>query len=327
MKKLLKNTLIGLGVSFLAVALITRWPAVQPLLMGAHWGLLALAYLGLLVSPLLHAGVWSQMLSSFGKRVSFNQATQVWIRCEALRWLPGKPFGDRSRVAHAKDLGLTKSQASESLVMELSLSHLVWVVAASLLLLTPITHLAWEKVVYWLPEKRSPLLLIGLLPPSLGLIAVMALRISSLGKVMRRIVRLVSWPDLKPAQTLRACLACLALSFFHGILLWTLIRAVPGLDINLATSIGIAGGAWLAAFWLFCSPNSLGVRDAALIALLSLYGPLDSAIAVALLWRAMLGVTELTSLLLARHAPLSMGPKVMSPPPRPFRSFRFLNII
>lgn len=326
MKKLHTNILLSLGMSLLAVALFARWPAIQPQLTGAHWGMLAVAGLGLFLSQFLQAGVWSQVLSSLGQRASFNNASHVWILSEALRWLPGEPFGEKSRVLRAKDLALTRSQVSQSIVLELSLTQLGWTTAASLLLLTPITHLVWEQVLSWLPANPSPLLIVGLLPPLLGLISVLVLRFSSLQRMARRLDRLVPLPDLQTDKTIEAALSSIGLCFFHGTLLWIVTRAVPGVDVSLTTSIGIAGAAWLAGFWLLGSPNSLGLRDAILIALLALYGNLDSAIAVSVLWRLMQGATELTTLLLARQTSLSFTPVTTRSSRRRFRSFRFLNL-
>lgn len=329
MKKYLKNTLLVVGMSLAAAALISRWPEVQPRLVGANWWLLALTGLGLLAYQFINAGVWSQVLGALGHRASFRQTAKVWLQSEALRWIPGGIWGYGSRIVNAQELGVAKGKASASLILEIALTNVAWAATASLLLFTPILSQLAGQVAQWLPSSDSPLLLIGLLPPLIGLGAVLVRKVPLLNRMAGRLRKLLPWRELQPARTLRTVLSYFGLCLFNGLLLWMVTLAVPGLDVPLVAAIGIAGGAWLAGFWAIGVPGGIGVREAALAGMLSLYGSLDSGIAVAVLWRSMQVAIELISLLLVTHPLVSSSEAVSSAPsgPRRFRNFRFLNLL
>lgn len=329
MKKYLKNTLLAIGMSLAAAALVSRWPEVQPRLAGANWWLLAVAGLGLLVYQFINAGVWSQVLGSLGHRVSFRQAAKVWLQSEALRWIPGGIWGYGSRVVNARELGVAKGKASASLILELALTNVAWTLAAGLLLLTPLATLAWEQIGQWLSIGSSPLLLIGLLPPLIGLGTVLILKVPFLNRLALKLRNLLPWRELQLARTLRTGFSYLGLCLFNGLLLWAVTQAVPGLEAPFLAAIGIAGGAWLAGFWAIGVPGGIGVREAALAGMLAIYGSLDAGIAVAVLWRSMQVAVELISLLLVTHPLGAPSHDTPSAPVRErrFRSFRFLNLL
>lgn len=298
MKKILKNTLLALGMSLAVAALISRWPEIQPRLAGTNWLLLSLAALGLLAYQLVNAGLWSLVLASIGQRVSFCSAARVWLQSEALRWLPGGIWGYGSRVVNAKELGVNKSKASASLIVELGMTNLAWGAAATLLLFTPLAHLAHGAVNRLLPNNLSWELVIA------GAAVVAALASSFLfyfapsRKMFASLLARLPWRELRLQTSLRSTLAYLGLCVFNGLLLWLVILAVPNLSVSPLVAIGMAGGAWLVGFWAIGVPGGIGVREAALAGMLAVYGDLDSGIAVAVLWRGLQMTIEILSLAL-----------------------------
>lgn len=298
MKKVIKNLLLALGIGLAVAALVARWPEVQPRLGGANWILLGLAAAGLLLYQLLNAGVWSRVLGALGHSVPFGQAARVWLQSEALRWLPGGIWGYGSRVVNARELGVDKGRASASLMLELALTNVAWMVMGGLLLLTPLAGMAVEAVEARMPQE-FPWLLVG--AGGLGVLGAVLLMLWKCGSVRRLILKVLGklpWKETSPSQSLVALASYVVLCVFNGFLLWVVTRAVPGLNVNLLTAIGIGGGAWLVGFWAIGVPGGIGVREAALAGMLAFFGDLDAGIAVAVLWRAMQMAIELVSLVI-----------------------------
>lgn len=330
MKKIIKNTLLALGMSLAAAALISRWPEIAPRLAGSHWALLALAALGLIGYQFLNAGVWSLVLGALGHRVPFAKTAKVWLQSEALRWLPGGIWGYGSRVVNAQQLGVNKTAASSSLVLELALTNLAWAATAATLLFTPLAGITLEALTEitppdfpWIPT------LLGSTVAVLGATLLLA-TLPMVRSLVRKIAQLLPWGQLSPRLLLRTTSAYMGLCVFNGVLFWLVIAAVPNLSVSPLVAIGIGGAAWLAGFWAIGVPGGIGVREAAIAALLAAFGDLDSAIAVAVLWRALQMVVELLTLLLVSLPLLSSQrtPKsTPSPKGRKAPSFGHLRIL
>lgn len=331
MKTLLKNSLLLLGMSLAGAALFSRWPEIKPRLVECNWTLLLLAVIGLMGYQFLNAGVWSLVLRSLGERVPFAQAARVWLQSEALRWLPGGIWGYGSRVLNAKELGVTKPKASASLVLELAVTNLAWVLTATILLFTPLlgslltvaqnasTQLSWNGFTWT--------------QVSAGVAVTATLALSTyhfrarLIALVKRFVSLLPWRELQPKTLAQTLAAYLGLCVFNGLLLWLVVTAVPQLTLSPILVIGVGGAAWLAGFWAIGVPGGIGVREAALAFLFAVFGDFDSGLTVAILWRALQMLAELLSLLLVSLTALrTQTPSKTQPTPQSFTHFRFLNL-
>jgi uncharacterized membrane protein YbhN (UPF0104 family) len=333
MKKIVKTTLLALGMCLAASALISRWPEIQPRLVGCNWFLLALAALGLLVYQFLNAGVWSLVLGSLGQRVSFARAAQVWLQSEALRWLPGGIWGYGSRVLNAKELGVSKSKASASLILELALTNLAWALTASILLFSPLVALVLEALSKLIP-RDLPWILVSVGIVGVTMLALVSLLSFSKSKDLReKALQLLPWRELEVTPLLLTLFSYLGLCLCNGLILWIVIAAVPNLSVSPLVVLGIGAGAWLAGFWAIGVPGGIGVREAALALMLAAFGDLDSGIAVAVLWRALQMAVEILSLLLVSLPVFQKRKKAKTTVPGPSKSnsscasFRLLNTL
>ncbi|MEM9080118.1 MAG: lysylphosphatidylglycerol synthase domain-containing protein [Verrucomicrobiota bacterium] len=322
MKKVIKTSLLVLGMSLAVAALVTRWPEIKPALLGANPTLLWAAAVGLLAYQITNAGVWSLVLSAMGQPTPFLKTSRIWLQSEALRWLPGGIWGYGSRVVNAAELGIGKVKASASLVVELSLTILAWSIAALALFATPLLGMALDAIGGFFGNKTLfPILAIGFSTIILVLGCAFALR-------KKIISKLKDFQDANPFQTLRpkeglkALAAYSALCLANGVLFSLVANAVPGVELPIIAAIGIGGAAWLVGFFAIGVPGGIGVREAALAAMLAAYGSLDAGIAIAVIWRALQIAVELLSLFLASSTSfLERSPK------KPHRVFRAFNLL
>ncbi|YCM42716.1 lysylphosphatidylglycerol synthase domain-containing protein [Verrucomicrobiaceae bacterium 227] len=295
MKTIFRNFLLVSGISLAVAALASYWPNVVPLLAHVDPGVLGAVAAGLLIYQLINAGVWSQVLAALGKPTPFGQTSRVWLRSEALRWLPGGIWGYGSRVVSAKRLGVDRTRASASLVLELGLTNLAWGATTLLLLASP---MAWDGL-----ELLSQKWASGSIPMILvyGVVAILGgLALLHFSGLCRRLFTLIEaripLEEVRPMMASRALLSYIALCSCNGVIFWQMTKIVPGLEVDLLSAIGITGAAWLAGFWAIGVPGGIGVREAALAAMLSYYGSVEAGIAVAVLWRALQMVVEIVAL-------------------------------
>ncbi|MEZ5330105.1 MAG: hypothetical protein R3F19_34090 [Verrucomicrobiales bacterium] len=100
------------------------------LLMKADWRYVAAAAVVAFIYLPLNASVWGLVLRSLGTDVSRVRAGSLWIRCEAMRYLPGGIWGYASRVVEACRLGVSKGISAVSLSVELVITALSWGIVA-----------------------------------------------------------------------------------------------------------------------------------------------------------------------------------------------------
>ncbi|MFT6178355.1 MAG: uncharacterized membrane protein YidH (DUF202 family) [Akkermansiaceae bacterium] len=314
MKTIFCNFLLVSGISLAAAALTSYWPKVAPLLANLDFRILGAVAVGLLIYQLINAGVWSQVLAALGRPTPFGQTARVWLRSEALRWLPGGIWGYGSRVVSASKLGVARTRASASLVLELGLTNLAWGATALFLLASPMALDGFAL----LNSKVSIPVIAGLAAAAI-IIAVIAY-FSGFGRwFIDQVNSRIPLKEVRPAMTFCALLSYIALCLFNGFIFWQITGVIPGLEVDLFSAVGIAGASWLAGFWAIGVPGGIGVREAAIAAMLSYYGSIEAGIAVAVIWRALQMFVEIVALGLAT-LPIPQRISKSS-----FRSLRALN--
>ena len=319
MKTIFRNFLLVSGICLAVAALASYWPKVAPLLANVDLGVLGAVAAGLLIYQLINAGVWSQVLAALGKPTPFVQTSRVWLRSEALRWLPGGIWGYGSRVVSSQKLGVDRSRASASLVLELGLTNLAWGATALLLLASP---MALDGLAILSQEMSSDLIPMVLICAWMGPFGgfFLTVRFPGPGRwLFRQINSRVPLKEVRPMMVFRALLSYIALCTFNGVIFWQMTNIVPGLEVDMLSAIGIAGAAWLAGFWAIGVPGGIGVREAALAAMLSYYGSIEAGIAVAVLWRALQMVVEIVALGIATV------PMTGKTPAAPSKSLKAVN--
>lgn len=222
-----------------------------------------------------------------GSRVSPGGATRAWLYSMTTRYIPGNVWHILSRVAFAQRLGVSRTQVLTSASIEQVLTLL------AMLLLFACT------LPFWAASPASQLWLLLLVPPGLVLLH------------PRIMGRLLIWasirfnrPELAWHYTYRTLLLLLAAyvgaSLCAGLALYVLLLGLAPTQLAHAPLIiGAAGLAWAVGYLSFLTPSGLGVREAALVAVLSAIYPLPVAIIGSLLYRLVMTLGEFVALSVA----------------------------
>lgn len=293
MKKALKTIALVAAVTLACIALVKMGSQVAGVLRQVNWLLIAIAIIGLTLYQWLNAGTWKDVFSGLGVNVSRSATTRIWIQSESMKWLPGGIWGYGSRIVNSRKLGADMPTASAALALELSLTVLAWGAIALCILPTAIGH---DLVTRGLAlASQSVVLTASAVVAGLGLFAIPKVR-ATFGKILRRFIPSMDGLKLQPRSLVRAMASYLGLCLFNGMLLWLVTLAVPGLSVPWTTIIGIGGVAWLVGFFAIGIPGGIGVREAALAGLLAWHGPMESAVAAAVVFRAAQVAAELIAL-------------------------------
>jgi uncharacterized membrane protein YbhN (UPF0104 family) len=293
MKKALKTIALVAAVTLACIALTQMGSQVAGVLSQVNWLLIALSIAGLTLYQWLNAGTWKDVFSGLGVNVSRGATTRVWIQSESMKWLPGGIWGYGSRVVNARKLGADMPTASAALALELSLTVLAWGAIALCILPTAIGHDLLTRGLAL--ASHSVVLTTAAVVAGLGLFAIPKVR-AVFGKILRRFIPSMDGLKLQPRSLVRAMASYLGLCLFNGMLLWFVTLAVPGLSVPWTTIIGIGGVAWLVGFFAIGIPGGIGVREAALAGLLVWHGPMEAAVAAAVVFRAAQVAAELVAL-------------------------------
>lgn len=253
------------------------------LLVKADWLYVAAAGLVALIYLPLNASVWGLVLRSMGADVSRVRTGSLWIRCEAMRYLPGGIWGYASRVVEARRLGVSKSLSAVSLTVELALTALSWGIVA--LVGVFVSGIGLELMDKILPGHLLPWIAAGLIIGAIGA----AVGWWKFGERVRTFVR----EKLRPAMALRALTEYTALNFFFGLGFFLTFRALAGEaapDYFAAT--GVNAVAWFAGMLAVGVPAGLGVREGACFLMFQPFGMGETAAAAALLFRAVQMIAE-----------------------------------
>jgi len=300
MKKLLKPILLAIAIGIPLSALAGNLPEVLAATAAANGWIIGGVFIGLLVYTVLNAAVWGDVLAGLGHHPGRRKVTSLWIRAEAMKWLPGGIWGYASRVVKAPEIGVAKSVAGASLVAELLLTIGAWTTLAAVGLLLAGPSLLADLELPHLP--LTPAMVIGTIVIAiLALPVLLRFRAPLCRAVAARLapLREKRW-SVRPL--LRAFGSYLLLCGFHAFLLQVLVFAIRPGTADWSFFASADGIAWLAGFFAIGVPGGIGVREAGLAWFLSQAMTLPEAIAVAVLWRALQIAAELTSFGIASAA-------------------------
>lgn len=289
MKTIAKRLLLAAAIGLPLWMLTGQFHEVAAAAAGANPLAIAGVLLGLIAYTAFNASVWSDVLAGLGGSPGRRATTRMWIQCEIMKWLPGGVWGYASRVVKAPAIGIDRTKAGASLVIELLLTIAAWatLAAAGLLadgkLLAKLTGLAGGTA----------------LPPWIGLLAPLPLLALLLAPVRRAVtarfspLRGMSW---QPAALARAFVSYLILCAAHAGLLLLLVHAVSQGGIGWSQAAAADGSAWLIGFFAIGVPGGIGVREAGIAWFLGVHLPMPEAMAVAVLWRVLQIAAELLTL-------------------------------
>jgi uncharacterized membrane protein YbhN (UPF0104 family) len=272
----------------------------------ADWGLAALSALVVLATYALLIEAWRLVVRAWGGHLGFGTAARIWSVSNLGRYLPGKVWSIAAMGLLARRAGVSAVAATGSSI----LVTLVNVAAGfAVLLLAGSRALALVA-----PGEAGKRLAVSVaLAVTAGLV-VLPWALPSLARLAVRLLRReVVLPTIAPEQLWLVVLANVAAWFGYGAAFLLLGRAVlPG-----SASVVLSAGSWLDATAVFTAsylagylalvvPGGLGVRELAMVAVLTGLGITGNVEAwlLALASRLWLTVLELLPglLFLARDA-------------------------
>ncbi|MGJ8676372.1 MAG: lysylphosphatidylglycerol synthase transmembrane domain-containing protein [Akkermansiaceae bacterium] len=293
MKSFIKYSLVVIGLSLAIIALRHHLTKIPELIGTVKVFPLAAAFLGLLIYQFWNAGVWSEVLAILGFKCKRLDAARVWIESESLKWLPGGVWSYGSRIVTAQRLGVNKKQASSSMILELLLTNVAWAALAVMICFSkPVMDKAWSLV-----NGRIVFVLLGLF--LIGALVVLLRNKIMRSQVYAKILSIADLGEVDYGKCLKTIGHYILLCLWNVTMMWLVILAIPSLDIPFITVIGLGGVAWLVGFWAIGIPGGLGVREAVITFILSQYGSVESGVLMAVVWRAVQMLAEISSLVLS----------------------------
>lgn len=230
---------------------------------------------------IFNASVWCDVLKSLGIFVDRGEATRVWLESESMKWLPGGVWGYGSRVLSSQKMGVKRASAALSLIWEVILTNIAW----GLLALTILFSATLRKYcVVWCESLEWPPLSIVLLGTTLlGLILVIALKRY---KPFREFfVVVMELKKVSLGRSFESLGKYTVLNAFNLTALYLVVLATPEASITWHQVLAIGSIAWFVGFWAIGVPGGIGVREAALVFLMTPFMALEAAMAVAIIWR------------------------------------------
>lgn len=260
-----------------AAVLANRWSEVAPVLADLRVLPLALALAAGVAAVGLSAGIWRSLLAGLGCPLPVSAVTTVFFVTQLGKYLPGGVWPLIAQMELARDYDVPPRVSAAALAL-FSWVHLVTGVAAAV---------AFLPVGGALPPAAALLAVIGvvlLLPKPLGALMDRALTWAKRSPLPQR-------PDVP--TMLRAGGWALAMWVLFAAHLWALVLAA-GEAIGLWYALGVFAGGWVVGFVVLFAPAGVGVREAALTAVLVPHVGAGPALAVVLVSRLALSGADVT---------------------------------
>lgn len=264
---------------------------VAPLPLAAAVACGALYFAGLAVS-------WTLLLRSMGgaaRAVTLGGGVRVWTNTMLSRYVPGNIWHIVGRVAFAGRLGVSRGQVAASATVE------------QLLTLVGALAVFGLSLPFWRAGAGGRAWLLLIVPLGLALLHPRALG-AAIGLAARRLGRPeLAWPYAYGEMLLIVGAYALA-NLASGLALLAVVAATEPLGPGEAAFVvGASALAWVVGYLSFLTPSGLGVREAALTALLVQVVPLPVAAAASLVYRLALTVGEVVAAGGARLADRAAG--------------------
>ncbi len=114
----LRRAVIVVAIVCMALAVYQQWQAIGQIEWHFRADLLMLSFIGLLLLFFLDAYGWHLVLKTLGQSVQPGRSIRVWLISSLARYIPGGIWSYASRVALARDEGITLAAANMSLYLE-----------------------------------------------------------------------------------------------------------------------------------------------------------------------------------------------------------------
>src|SRR3990167_4693775 len=285
-KKTLSSIFVLLVFSFLFWKIFSDFDQVK----NVNWQLSkknsVLLLIVLLAGPFVNALSWHLYTKALGGGINLIDNIRIWTLSNASRFVPGSIWQYAGRVYMLSQKGVSKTFTTTALVLEAFFN----IGGASVIVLLALKLFPLNIPIYI--QK-------GLFPLVIFLCIVLILLTGSRVKFIEKTIReLLKNDSLKINKIQKRWLPLIAISVFTQFLLTglSLYFISLGLGVNSSAGvipyIGIYAASWLVGYLTFLAPSGLGLREASIAGLMSLYVPLALGSLIAILFRLATLVSE-----------------------------------
>lgn len=287
-------------------AVVRLWPDVRDTLLALNGWTIAGAFLTALAAIGANVKAWQAVLRELDHDVPTVRAGQIYLVGQLGKYLPGSVWAFVLQMELSLRAGIPRARSFAASLVLVGLST----TAALLLGLFGIpTLVGVGGAAVWGAAVLAPVALICAIPPVLSRLVDLFLRIlgrAGLGHRLRLpgLARVMGWSAL--AWTL------------FGVHFYLLgVGAGGGLTPSLLDCIGSFALAMTAGLLAVASPSGLGVREAVLVAALSPFGGVGTALGVALASRLILTVADVLAAGAAAWSARGLRPDAPADTPPP----------
>lgn len=242
---------------------------------------LIISFILLGLSHILASIGWNLILKLLKSNIPQKSASGIYFISQLGRYIPGKVWYILGRVGMTRKFNIPKRIIILSGFLELVL---VMASASIIFLLALIFFPIIPEIQNYLPYLTTLiiLILIGIHPKSLNLIL----------KILKKTEIKIKLSYLKILLTL---LFFTVVWLIKGIAFYYLISSITILDIsNLFWIISVFSISWVIGYLILITPGGIGAREGLIIYLLTPLFPLPLTIAISLLTRIWMIITEFT---------------------------------
>jgi uncharacterized membrane protein YbhN (UPF0104 family) len=279
---------MALGVLVIALAvraLVANWntASAQPLDWQLHPAWLALALLLVLFGFVVLIEGWRRILAGMGNELRFFTAARIWTVSSLGKYVPGKVWATAGAVIMSQRAGASGTNALTAAIAMQGLA------VASGIVVCGVLGIGADR----LGSSGEPLLLLLAACASVGVLALVSpALVAHLNTLLP-----AKLPPLRPLT-----LGALAAGFGTNVVAWVayglaliaLARgSLPGMTLPFGEATGIFAAAYLAGLVAVITPGGLGVREGALVLLLTPLTGSRVALALAIASRVLFTVAEL----------------------------------
>ena len=280
--KIISFVAILVAFSFLFSNIFADWNAIKESFVNFKASYIILVFLFLSPVYILNAFSWHIITVSLRLNVSFKENLHLWVVSNLSRYLPGGFWQYPSRVYLLSSAGANKLTATYAVIME-ALFNLV--VGILIVLLTSFGG------IFLRIDKRI------MAAAGVGLILIFFVYIYQ--KFIKKGFVNFKIPDISYKWIIPLIFLFSTQYLIPGIVLYTLVNSIVAIPLTqLPIFVGIYTSSWIVGYITFFAPSGLGVQDISIAALLSIFVPLPIASAIAILFRIILTLTELLTVLI-----------------------------
>jgi len=295
MNQVKKISKIALGIPltllsffFIGKIIFDSWPKISDRLESANWHLLIIGLFFMLGFFLIRAIAWGKIVNLFSESDrSPTESIYLYSLAETKRYIPGNIFSFVSRVEKFNSDNFSK----RTVIKALALESIFMVLSAIFISLPEIKYLIY----------RENLTLF--FPIGLAVVIITVLLIVFFRKRIKKIYE-TKISNILPRKSFFSYLDIFSISSlawgFFALANFLFASALFPNDPNLIIIISsIFTLAWLTGYLSFVAPMGLGIREAAVIYLLSPFIPIYAASAIAIFTRIMMIISEIIFLFIS----------------------------